>query len=158
MDKAVLWCFWAQRSRSGSAWKNESYWDTSKWNNIFVLHLPDIIHRLLRFGYVFISDVMVSPMASQITGLTIVYSTVYSGADQRENQRPASLAFLGGIHRWPVNSPHKGPVTRKVFSFDDVIIIGSDGIIQNALYLIKRLWLNEHWVWDMDNSFNPHQM
>ena len=61
------------------------------------------------------SDVIMSAMASPITSLAIVYSTVYSGADQRKHQRSASLAFLRGIHRWPVNSPHKGPVTRKCF-------------------------------------------
>ena len=65
-----------------------------------------------------------SAMAFQITSLTIVYSTVYSGADQRKHQSSASLAFVGGIHRGPVNSPHKGQVTRKMFSFDDVIIWG----------------------------------
>ena len=52
-------------------------------------------------------------MASQITSLTIVYSTVHSGADQRKHQSSASLAFVRGVHRWPVNSPHKWPVTRK---------------------------------------------
>ena len=62
------------------------------------------------------------PMASQITSLTIVYSIVYSGADQRKHQSPASLAFMGGIHRWPVNSPHKWLVTRKMFPFDDIIL------------------------------------
>ena len=67
-------------------------------------------------------DVIMIAMASQITSLTIVYSIVYSGADQRKHQRPASLAFVRGIHRWPVNSPHKRPVTRKMFPFDDVII------------------------------------
>ena len=61
-------------------------------------------------------------MASQITSLTIVYSTVYSGEDQRKHQSSASLAFVRGIHRGPVNSPHKWPVTRKMFSFDDVIM------------------------------------
>ena len=44
------------------------------------------------------------------------------GADQRKHQSSASLAFVRGIHRRPVNSPHKGPVTRKVFPFDDVIM------------------------------------
>ena len=68
------------------------------------------------------NDVIVSVMASQITSLTIVYLTVYSGTDQRQHQSPASLAFVRGIHRWPVNSPHKGPVTRKMFPFDDVIM------------------------------------
>ena len=64
-----------------------------------------------------------SVIASQITSLTIVYSSVYSGADQRKHQRSASLPFVRGIHRWPVNSPHKGPVTRKLFPFDDVIML-----------------------------------
>ena len=62
-------------------------------------------------------------MASQITRLTIVYSTVYSGADQIKHQSSAWLAFLQGIHRWPANSPHKWPVTRKMFPFDDVIMV-----------------------------------
>ena len=61
-------------------------------------------------------------IASQITSLTIVYSTVYSDADQRKHQSSASLAFVRGIHRSPVNSPHKWPVTRKMFPFDDVIM------------------------------------
>ena len=64
-----------------------------------------------------------SLMASQITSLTIVHSTVYSGTDQRKHQSSASLAFVRGIYRWPVNFPHKGPVTRKMFPFDDVIMI-----------------------------------
>ena len=61
-------------------------------------------------------------IASQITSLTIVYSTVYSHADQRKHQSSASLDFVRGIHRWLVNSPHKWPVTRKMFPFDDVIM------------------------------------
>ena len=61
-------------------------------------------------------------MASQITSLTVVYSIVYSGTDHRKHQSSASLAFVWGIHRGPGNSPHKGPVTRKMFPFDDVIM------------------------------------
>ena len=68
------------------------------------------------------NDVIMSTIASQITSLTIVYSTVYSGADQRKHQSSASLAFVRGIHRGPVNSLHKGPVTPKMFPFDDVIM------------------------------------
>ena len=64
-----------------------------------------------------------SLIASQITSLTIVYSTVYSDADQRKHQSSASLAFVRGIHRGPVNSPHKWTVTRKMFPFDDVIMV-----------------------------------
>ena len=61
-------------------------------------------------------------IASEITSLTIVYPTFYSGADQSKHQSSASLAFVWGIHRGPVNSPHKGPVTREMFPFDDVIM------------------------------------
>ena len=68
------------------------------------------------------SDVIMGMMASQITSLTIVYLTVYSGGDQRQHQSSASLAFVRGIHRWPLNSPHKWPVTRKMFPFDDIIM------------------------------------
>ena len=69
------------------------------------------------------TDVIMAAIASQITSLTIIYSTVYSDADQRKHQSSASLAFVRGIHRWPVNSPHKWPVTRKMFPFDDVIMM-----------------------------------
>ena len=72
------------------------------------------------------SDVIMTAIASQITSLTIVYSNVYSDADQRNYESPASLAFVWGIHRGPVNSPHKGPVTRKMFPFDDVIMFYSN--------------------------------
>ena len=61
-------------------------------------------------------------MTAQITSLTIVYSTVYSGADQSKHQSSESLAFVWGIHRRPVNSPHKWPVMRKMFPVDDVIM------------------------------------
>ena len=65
--------------------------------------------------------VIMGAMTSKITSLIIVYSTVYWGADQRKHQSSASLAFVCGIHRGPVNSPHKWPVTLKMFSFNDVI-------------------------------------
>ena len=61
------------------------------------------------------SDVIMRAMASQITSISIFYSTVYSGTDQRKHQSSASLAFVRGIHRGPVNSPHKRPITRKLF-------------------------------------------
>ena len=81
------------------------------------------------------NDVIMGAMASQITSLTIVYSTVYSGADQRKYQSSASLAFVRGIHRWPVKSPHKGPVTRKMFPFNDVIMKS-----------ISAIWLMLLWI------------
>ena len=67
-------------------------------------------------------DVIMSPMASQITGMSVVCSAVCPDAYQTKHQSSASLAFVRGIHRWPVNSQHKGPVTRKMFPFDNVII------------------------------------
>ena len=67
-------------------------------------------------------DVIMGALASQITSLTVVYSTVYSDADQRKYQSSVSLAFVRVIQRGPVNSPHKWPLTRKAFPFDDVIM------------------------------------
>ena len=66
------------------------------------------------------NDVIMGTMASQITSLTIGYSSVYPGTHQ--DQSSASLAFVREIHRSPVNSPHNGPVTWKMFPFDDVIM------------------------------------
>ena len=68
------------------------------------------------------NDVIMGTISSQITSLTIVYSIVYWDADQRKHQSSAWLAFVRGIHRRPVNSPHKWPVTRKMFPFDDGIM------------------------------------
>ena len=62
------------------------------------------------------SDVIMDTLGSQLTSLTIVYATIYSGADQRKQQSSAALTFAREIHRWLVNSPQKGPVTRNFFS------------------------------------------
>ena len=83
------------------------------------------------------SDVMMSAMASQITSVSIACSTVCSSADQRKHQSSVSVAFVRGIHWWPVDSPHKGPVIRKMFPFDDVIMAK----LQNRLGIF-------HWHWD----------
>ena len=68
------------------------------------------------------SDVIMSTMASQITEESIVCAPVCSGADKK-HQSSVSLSFGRGIYRWPVDSPHNGPETRKIFSFDDIILI-----------------------------------
>ena len=68
------------------------------------------------------SDVIMGAMVYQITILMISYSTVYSVTDQRKHQSSASLAFVWGTLRWPMNSRHKGPVTWKMFAFHDVIM------------------------------------
>ena len=85
-------------------------------------------------------------IASQITSLAIVYSIVYSSADQRKHQSSASLAFVWGIHRGPVNSPHKWPVTRKMFKSDDVIMTRTH---QQSGPLHKRpSWIGAECVWE----------
>ena len=76
----------------------------------------------VKLGCLHYSDVIMGSIASQITSLTIVYSSIYSGADQRKHQSSASPALVRGIHRRPVNSPHRWPVMRKMFPFDDVIM------------------------------------
>ena len=59
--------------------------------------------------------VIMSTMTSEITSVSIVYSIVCSGKDERKHQSSTSLSCVRGIHRWPVNSPHKWAVTRKCF-------------------------------------------
>ena len=85
--------------------------------NIVYQVIKSLCIEALHYG-----DVVMGTVSSQITSLTIVYTTVYSGADQRKHQSSASLAFVREIHRGPVNSPHKWPVTRKMFPFGDVIM------------------------------------
>ena len=92
------WAFGGKMATSGllSTVVPESRWATcpidKKYQNKNVSHYGDVI---------------MGTIASQITSFAIVYSTVYSGADQRKHQSSASLAFVRGIHRIPVNSPHK---------------------------------------------------
>ena len=110
--QAIIWT---------KCWNVLNFISSAKWrpfclglNVLTILYTrPDILHY---------NDVIMGTIASQITSLTIVYSTVYSGADQRKHQSSESLAFVRGIHRGPVNSPHKWPVTRKMSPFDDVIM------------------------------------
>ena len=111
------------------------------------------------------SDVILGTIASQITSLIIAYSTVYSYAEQTKHQSSTSMAFVWGIHRRPVNFPHKWPVTRKMFPFDDVIMhcIYRGGMIvcfigfkylhdngdQNELlsYLAEAVIVKLRWQW-----------
>ena len=97
------------------------------WLNLHHYRSPGVnsesLYALNFFFYqIHYIDVIMSATASEITSLMIAYSTFYSGADERKHQSSASLAFVRGIHRWPVNSTHKGPVTWKIFPFDDVIM------------------------------------
>ena len=95
------------------------------------------------------NDVIMRTMASQITSLRIVYSTVYSDADQRKHQSSASLAFVWGIHREPANSPYKWPVTRKMFPFDDVIMDYKDK------YESLLLWFKYAAMYGINAIYHP---
>ena len=77
-------------------------------------------------------------MTSQITRLTIVYLTVYSAQIKENIKAPRHWPFVPGIHRWQVNSPHKWPVTRKMFPFDDVIMLYAP-LTQCGLFSAKPL-------------------
>ena len=68
------------------------------------------------------NDVIMSAVTSQITSVSIICSAVGSDADQRKHQSSASLAFVWGIHWWPMNFSYKRAVTRKMFPFDHVIM------------------------------------
>ena len=109
-------------------------WNKYRWGHV-------------QMHWIHYNDVIMGAIASQTTILTIVYSTVYSGADERKHQSSASLDFVRGIHRGPVNSPHKWPVTRKMFPFDDVIMspyVSVFRVVQRdceRVYVPRREWM-----------------
>ena len=105
----------------GSAFRSIIF-NPINWNNNIGSHCQIATIPHWWFVNIHYDDVIIWAMASQITSLTIVYSTVDSDADERKHQSSASLAFVRGIHRWPMNSPHKWPVSRKMSPFDDVIM------------------------------------
>ena len=131
---------------------------STKFNNTFKLRIyRNAGYWLYKISYHnrHYNDVIMGAIASQITRLTIVYSIVYSDADQRKHQSSASLAFVRGIHQGPVNSPHKWPVTRKMFPFHDFITV----IVpqqMDAAFLTEYsqvrcaflLWLNHQFLWN----------
>ena len=101
------------------------------WSGLFCLGLSVLTHgygsgwwictwqaRPYILWQAYYCDVIMGVIASQITSLAIIYSIVHAGADQRKHQSSVSLAFVRGIHRWPVN----WPITRTMFPFDDVIM------------------------------------
>ena len=126
--KNILHCF-------RDMYIKKTYWNIHKinfrgkpvildnWPKLFIVYylIPLIFHRsdqLLWYCSVLTwshySDVIINAMAPQITGVSIIFFVVCSGVDQK-HQSSASLAFMRGIHRWPLDSPHKEPVTRKCF-------------------------------------------
>ena len=94
------------------------------------------------------NNFIMGTMTSQITDVSIAYSTICSGADQRNHQSSASLAYVWEIHRWPVNSPRKGPVTRKMFPFD-CIMMTSDSELwpQPRTSALICIWFCSSEIW-----------
>ena len=116
----------------------DRYLTTTNHNNALTMRVYNMSRHY--------SDAILSAMASQITSLKIVYPTVYSSTDQRKHQSSACLAFVRGIHRWPVNSPHKGPVTQKMFPFDDVIMKRQGILPGGAWELLLLISISKSWL------------
>ena len=105
------------------------------------------------------SDVMTGAMVYQITSLTIVYSGVYSGADKKKHQSSASLAFVWGIHWWPVNSPQMASNAENVSIWSCHHELRSD----QGLYSLNRcfyVYRNHHYklqmVWRLSQLYNEN--
>ena len=101
-----------------------------------------------------IAKLLMSQLASQITSVSIVCWTVCSGTDQRKYQSSSLLAFVRGIHRWPVNSPHphKGPLKRKMIPLDDVIVwLNGGGWCSNPNPTIRQT-LPWSFMWDTHDN------
>ena len=93
----------------------------------FLMNLSKYLTQVpKRTFFLFVTNKVQQIKSSEITSRTIVYSIIHSGAYQRKHHSSASLAFVRGFHRSPVNYPHIGPITRKMFPFDDVIMITWD--------------------------------
>ena len=114
-----------------TSWHEPTQWITSTlWGNPrLTVRYHEIgpsavllFRRLSNFRAIYYIGAIMTAMASQTTSVSNAYSTVCSGVDQRKLQSSPSLTFFGGIHRWPVNILHKGPVTQKMLPFDDVIM------------------------------------
>ena len=89
------------------------------------------------------SDLIMSAMASQITGIATVCSTVCSGADQRKHQSSASLAFVRGNPPVTSGFPHIGPVTWKMLPSDDIILNHSEGLCNNRQNVLTILFCHK---------------
>ena len=122
-------------------WRRMMSWNSVNFGSSNVLVPSDPICYSVVFAIfthsIHYSYVIMSPMASQITGVSVVCSIFCSGADKKKHQSSASLAFVRGVHRWPMNSPHKLPVTREMFPFDGVVM--AEG---NAMLLSPHAWVN----------------
>ena len=152
-DWYILFCTWIRGGKlvdsNATDFKHNAFFGCM---HITVQHGQPITYPvkygmgLITHSRIHYNDVIMSMMASQITSLTFVYSTVYSGADQRKHQGSASLVFVWGTHRGPVNSPHKWPVTRKIFPFHDVIMLTVAPLMFGKGYVLSP---TQHFIMDI---------
>ena len=126
--------------------KNKIHWNMNHTTNILLekmrLKMSSVIWRSFYSSSYHYNDMIMSAMASQITAISIICSTVCSCADQRKHQSSALLAFVRKIERWPVDSPHEDPVTRP-FSFDDVIM---EYVVGVRISTARTFWVHI-WQW-----------
>ena len=99
-DGLVYWCIYA-------IWSNSIFQNYISVTTVYGMTIPHY------------NDVIMGAMASKSPASRLFTRQFI---DQRKHQSSAPLAFVRGIHRGPVNSPYKGPVTRKMFPFADVIM------------------------------------
>ena len=152
-------CLQRLRSQSTSL-QSQSSWDEKKQQShpmatcLALLYTPPTESHY--------SDVIISAIASQITGVSIVCSTVCSGADQRNHQSSASLAFVRGVHRWSGISFTKG----KGSNVENVSIWWRHHV-PNLGPLVAQKWekkrsnlrfLKNYFICDLDDrSFRPQK-
>ena len=123
---AELWCFrwfftgtngWVNNRHAGDLRRHGAHYDVTVMINFSGIWITQQTNEnaFPAFRLKHYNDVIMTTMASQITSLTVVYSTVYSDADQRKHQSSASLAFVWGIHRDRWIPRTKGQLREKCF-------------------------------------------
>ena len=93
---------WVNTREAGDLRRHRAHYDVIVMQGKVTLHWLNYHWSSTQFKQIFpfhYDDVIMTTLASQITSLTVVYSIVYSGVDERKHQSSASLAFVRGIHR-----------------------------------------------------------
>ena len=125
------------KQRKPSLWLS---YDATWYNIWYDIYISFIMwQNELRLWFNHYDDVIMRAMASQITSLTIVCSNVYSRRRSKESSKLRVAGLVRGVHQWAVNSPHKWPVTRKMFTFDDVIMQSKRKMVIMTLH--NQLWI-----------------
>ena len=154
--------FWGDNGKEGNGITTRLLLCAIKWSSAellqnvrFWIQIPSGSSRGSGVWITHYNGVIMGAIASQITSIMIVYSIVYSDANQRKHQSSASLAFVRGIHRRPVNSPYKWPVTRKMFPFDDVVMPVKTSLLIDwrTEKPVLKIFVNQH-RFNMDISTN----